>query len=99
MILLTEDMIAFFWIVVGIIALIPFTIFTISYIRIRDEKLLLNSIAFFLFFLKAVLLFIALFEPAGEDTWFLAEEFWWTIASILDIAIIALISISLLKKK
>ena len=96
----TEDIIAIFWLVVGIIALIPFTIFTISYRRIKDKKLLFNSIAFFLFFMKAILLSFALFEPMGDQTaWFLTEEFWWAVAAILDVIIIALISLSLLKKK
>lgn len=95
----TEDLIALVWVIVGIIALIPFIIFSISYIRIKDKKLLLNSIAFFLFFLKAIILAIGLFELMGDKTvWFLAEEFWWFYASILDIIIIALISFSLLKK-
>lgn len=99
MVVFTEELIAFFWVVVGIIALIPFTIFTISYLRIKDKKLLLNSIAFFLFFLKAIILAIGLFELMGDNAvWYFAEEFWWFYASILDIMIIALISFSLLKK-
>ncbi|UCH89357.1 MAG: hypothetical protein JSV49_01535 [Thermoplasmata archaeon] len=96
----TESLIAVFWIVVGIIALIPFIIFTISYRRIKDKKLLYNSIAFFLFFLKAILLSIGLFEPFGDDAvWFLSEELWWAVAAVLDAIIIILIALSLLHKK
>lgn len=95
-----ESVNALFWIIVAVVALIPFSIFAISYKRIKSQKLLFTTIAFFLFFIKAVTLGMRLFIPeSSEELWFLDDEFWWSIAAVLDILIIGLIAFPLLKKK
>ncbi|MDD1748547.1 MAG: hypothetical protein LUO89_01600 [Methanothrix sp.] len=80
------------WLVVAAVSLIPLIIFSISYSRIRDPKLLITSIAFFLFFIKALILSMKLFVPNY------IEETWWAVAAVLDIMIISLIAYSLRRK-
>lgn len=95
-----EQILALFWMAVAVVALFPLVIFYISYKRIKSDILLFTTIAFLLFFIKALSLGMRLFiSEANEEIWFLDDEFWWTIAALLDICIIALISLSLLKKK
>ena len=95
-----EQILALFWMAVAVVALFPLIIFYISYKRIKSDILLFTTIAFSLFFIKALSLGMRLFiSEANEEIWFLDDEFWWTIAALLDICIIALISLSLFKKK
>jgi hypothetical protein len=80
------------WLIVAAISLIPLVIFSISYSRIRSPKLLITTIAFFLFFIKALILSMKLFVPNYVD------EIWWSVAAILDIVVISLIAYSLSRK-
>jgi len=94
-----EELNAILWLVVAGISLIPFCIFLISYIRVKSEKLLITTAAFSLFFIKAMVLAMKLFIPGGDDEiWYLNDEFWWSVAAILDMIIIGLIAFALKKK-
>jgi hypothetical protein len=87
-----EVMISLLWLVVAIIALIPLAIFYISYRRVQSTKLLLTTLAFLVFFVKALLLSMNLFIP------FIDDDFWVFIAGFMDIIIIVLITLSLQRK-
>jgi len=80
------------WLIVALVSLIPLLIFSISYRRIKSPKLLITAFAFFLFFIKALILAMKLFIPHYED------EVWWAVAAVLDILIISLIAYSLSRK-
>lgn len=80
------------WLTVAAVSLIPVIIFSISYLRVKSTKLLITTLAFCLFFIKALILAGKLFIPNYVD------EFWWAVAAILDIMIISLIAYSLSKK-
>ena len=80
------------WLIVAAVSLIPLVIFSISYSRVRSPKLLITALAFFLFFIKALILAMKLFVPNYVD------EIWWSVAAILDILIISLIAYSLGRK-
>jgi hypothetical protein len=80
------------WLIVAAVSLVPLVIFSISYNRVRSPKLLITTVAFFLFFLKALILAMKLFIPNYVD------EIWWSVAAILDILIISLIAYSLGRK-
>ena len=92
-----EQILAVFWLVVAVVALVPLVLFSISYKRVRSKNLLLTTIAFGLIFLKGALLASRLIIPASmDDVWYLDDETWWMVAAVLDIIIIGLISASLL---
>ena len=76
------------WLIVAAVSLIPLVIFSISYRRVRSQKLLITTLAFFLFFVKALILAMKLFMPNYVD------EIWWSVAAVLDIMIISLIAYS-----
>ena len=80
------------WLIVAAVSLIPLVIFSISYRRVRSQKLLITTLAFFLFFVKALILAMKLFMPNYVD------EIWWSVAAVLDIMIISLIAYSLSRK-
>jgi hypothetical protein len=80
------------WLIVAVVSLIPLVIFSISYRRVRSQKLLITTLAFFLFFVKALILAMKLFMPNYVD------ETWWSVAAVLDIMIISLIAYSLSRK-
>ena len=80
------------WLIVAAVSLIPLVIFSISYRRVRSQKLLITTLAFFLFFVKALILAMKLFLPNYVD------ETWWSVAALLDIMIISLIAYSLSRK-
>lgn len=80
------------WLIVAAVSLIPLVIFSISYRRVRSPKLLITTLAFFLFFIKALILAMKLFIPNYVD------EIWWSVAAILDIMVISLIAYSLSRK-
>jgi len=88
----SEEINAILWLVVAVVSLVPISMFFISYIRVKSGKLLITVVAFSLFFIKAIALSMKLFIQNYAD------EFWWSIAAILDIIIISLILISLSKK-
>ena len=67
--------------------------FLVSYLRVRSTKLLVTTLAFFVFLVKSLILSMKLFIQTYSD------EFWWSVVAILDISIIVLITIALLKKK
>ena len=87
-----EEINAILWIIVAIVALIPVSMFLVSYKRIKSKKLLLTTFAFTLFFIKALLLAMKIFIQNYND------ETWWSVVAIIDIAIIGLIAYSLSKK-
>jgi predicted transcriptional regulator len=80
------------WLIVAAVSLIPLVIFSISYRRVRSPKLLITTLAFFLFFIKALILAMKLFIPNYVD------EIWWSVAAVLDIVTISLIAYSLSRK-
>ena len=80
------------WLIVALVSLVPLLVFSISYKRVRSPKLLITTIAFFLFFVKALILAMKLFIPNYDD------EVWWAVAAVLDILIISLIAYSLSRK-
>ena len=80
------------WLIVAAVSLVPLVIFSISYRRVRSPKLLITTLAFFLFFVKALILAMKLFIPNYVD------ETWWSVAAVLDILIISLIAYSLSRK-
>lgn len=91
---LTADQInAILWLVVAGVSLVPFLIFLVSQVRVKSEKLLILTVAFFLFFVKSVTLAMKPFVQAYSD------EFWWSIAAVLDTSVISLITYALVKKK
>jgi hypothetical protein len=80
------------WLIVALVSIFTTAVFFVSYTKIKSTKLLITTIAFFLFFIKAVVLAMKLFIPNYAD------EFWWAVAAILDILIISLIAFSLIKR-
>lgn len=94
-----EEINAILWLIVAGISLIPLCIFLISYIRVKSKKLQITTVAFSLFFIKAMVLAMKLFIPGCDDEiWYLNDEFWWSVAAILDMIIIGLIAFALKKK-
>ena len=94
-----ETVNAVLWLVVATLALVTFLIFYISYKRVRDKRILITTGAFFIFFVKAMLLGMRLFiSESAEENWFLNDEFWLSVAAILDVIIIGLIVYSLSKR-
>jgi uncharacterized protein YybS (DUF2232 family) len=91
---------AVIWLIVAFISFIPLIIFFISYNRIKSQKLLITTVAFTLFSCKALLLGMRLFILDIDDDalWYLDDDFWWSIAAILDVIIISLITLALRKK-
>jgi hypothetical protein len=88
----SEEITAILWLIVAVLSLAPFIIFLISYARVKSRKLFITTLAFFLFFIKALLLSMKLFLQNYAD------EVWWSVAAIIDIVIISLIAFSLTKK-
>ncbi len=96
---LSEAINAVLWLVVAIFALIIFLIFLKSYKKVKDKKIFYTTIAFFFFFIKATLLGMRLFMlEIDEEPWFLDDEFWWSIAAVLDAITITLIFYPLSKR-
>jgi amino acid transporter len=96
---MSETINAILWLVVAILALITFIIFYISYRRVKNKKILITTIAFLLFFVKAIVLGMRLFVPDDDSMpWYMDDEFWWSIAAVLDAVIIGLIVYSLSKR-
>jgi hypothetical protein len=88
----SDEMTTILWLIVAVLSLTPFIIFLISYARVKSRRLFIVTIAFFLFFIKALVLSMKLFLQNYDD------EVWWSVAAILDIVIIGLIAFSLSKK-
>jgi hypothetical protein len=80
------------WLIAAAISLVPIVIFFVGYLRVKSTVLLIATSAFFIFFLKAVILAMKLFVPNYVD------EFWWSVAAVLDIIMISLVALSLSKK-
>ncbi len=81
------------WFIAAIVSLIPIIIFAISYYRVRSTKILITTLAFILFFAKALVLSVRRLTPNY------VEADWWWVAPVLDIVIICLIAYSLSKNK
>ena len=88
-----DQVCALLWLIVAIIAVIPLIAFTIAYKRIKTTKLFVTLIAFGIFVIKGITLGMKMFLPNYSD------EFWWSLAAILDITIVGLITFSLMIKK
>lgn len=85
--------------VVAAISLVPITIFYKSYLKVRSRRLLMTTAAFLLFFIEAVILGARQLVPgASGEVWYLDDEFWWSVASIMDVMIIGLFTVSLTSK-
>ena len=76
------------WLAVAIITLFPTYVFWAAYWKTRSKDLFFNSVAFTLFLVKAITLAMKLFIES------FADELWWSVAAILDILIVGLISFS-----
>jgi len=86
----------YLWLIVAAISVVPMIVFWKGYFRLGAPKLRLTAIAFTLFFAKALAVSTELFlSDADEETWFLNDEFWLSVAAILDMIIISLIVIGL----
>lgn len=81
------------YIILSFISLIPLLIFYVSSKRIKDKGIFITTIAFFLFFMKGVLISFKFFFPQFED------EIWLIITALFDLTIIILISTSLFIRK
>ncbi len=81
------------WVIVAGVSLVPFLIFLVSQRRVRSQRLLILTFAFLLFFIKSATLAMKPFIQNYND------EFWWSIAAVLDVSIISLITYALVKKK
>ena len=90
-----DEINAIFWLIVAIISTVPFYIFFVSYRKVRSKKLLFTAVAFSLFVFKGIFLSMKLFLPNNDVGWFLDDELWWTIAAVLDIIIVCLITMAL----
>ncbi len=91
-----EEINTVFWLIVSLVSIVPFYVFFLGYRRVRSRKILMITVAFSLFIVKGFLLSMKLFLPnADEGGWFLDDEFWWTIAAVLDVFIVCLFSIAL----
>jgi len=89
----SEGINATLWLIAAAVSFVPFIMFLVSYLRVRSTKLLVTTLAFFVFLVKSLILSMKLFIQTYSD------EFWWSVVAILDISIIVLITIALLKKK
>ena len=87
-----EEINSILWFVVAMVSLILVFMFSVSYIRVRSKKLLLTTVAFSLFFIKAIVLVMKPFLQNYSD------EMWWSVVASLDLIIICLIVYSLSKK-
>ena len=92
-----EEINSVFWLAVAIISIIPFYIFLLSYKKVGSRKFLFITIAFFIFIFKGFFLSMKLFFPdeIDENGWLLDDQIWWTIAAVLDVFIVCLITMAL----
>ena len=92
-----EEINSVFWLAVAIISIIPFYIFLMSYKKVGSRKFLFITIAFFIFIFKGFFLSMKLFFPdeIDENGWLLDDQIWWTIAAVLDVFIVCLITMAL----
>ena len=88
-----DQICALLWLLVAIISIIPLIAFTIAYKRVKTTKLFITLIAFGIFVIKGITLGMKIFLPNYSD------EFWWSLAAVLDIAIVGLITFSIIIKK
>lgn len=88
-----DQICALLWLLVAVISIIPLVAFTVAYKRVKKAKLLITLIAFGIFLVKGVVIGMKIFIPTYSD------EFWWSVAAILDILIIGLITLSIITKK
>ena len=85
-----------FYLVVALIAIIPMCIFWVSYRRVQSRKLLITTLAFSIFFVKAIVMSLeVVFAAMGGGDF--PEESWISLAAVLDIVIITLFALPLLQ--
>ncbi len=94
-----ETIIGILWLIVAIIAVVPIVIFARTYKRVQDWKILVTLFAFSLFLVKAVTLSMRLVVGENDDVWWLNDEFWWSVAAVIDIVIIGLFVYALSSKE
>lgn len=85
-----EAIVGILWLIVAIIAIVPIVIFAKTYRRVQSRKILVTTFAFSLFMVKAVTLSMRLVVGENDAIWYLNDEFWWSVAAVIDIVIIAL---------
>ena len=93
-----EDIYSLLWLITAAIAVIPVYVFWTGYRKIKSKDLLITSIAFTLFFVKALIMAMELFVGEDGGVWYLEDELWFAIAAILDMIIIVLIVVSFTRK-
>ena len=82
------------WLLVATISLFPIIVFWKGYLKLRTRNMLMCSLAFTLFFVKAVTLAMKIvMEGEGLLSGY-SDELWWSVAALIDIIIIGLISTS-----
>jgi hypothetical protein len=91
-----EIVISVLWLAVALIALIPLFTFYVAYSRTKSSKLLFTTLAFSLFFVRALTFSVRLlFINSAASAWYLDDDLWLGVAAFLDITIIGLIVYSL----
>jgi len=80
------------WLVATIIAFVPVFIFFKAYLSVKSTKILYTALAFLLIFIKAAVLAVRFIVGDFSD------DPWWSWIAIIEIAIIGLITLSLVKK-
>ena len=80
------------WLLAAIVAFMPVIIFFRAYLSVKSKRILYTALAFLLIFIKAaVLAFRFIVADFSEDPW-------WAWIAMIEIAIIALITLSLVAK-
>jgi hypothetical protein len=80
------------WLLAAIIAFMPVLIFFRAYLSVKSTKLLYTALAFLLIFIKAAVLAVRFIVADFSD------DPWWSWIAVIEIAIIALITLSLVAK-
>lgn len=80
------------WLLVAVITLFPMLVFWTGYSKLRTRNLLISSLAFTLFFVKALTLAMKIFMEGEGALSGYSDELWWSVAALLDMIIISLIA-------
>ena len=80
------------WLVATVIAFVPVFIFIKAYLSVKSTKMLYTALAFLLIFIKAAVLAVRFIVSDFSD------DPWWSWIAVLEIAIIGLITLSLVAK-
>jgi len=80
------------WLLAAIIAFIPVFIFFRAYLSVKSKKILYTALAFLLIFIKAAVLAVRFIVADFSD------DPWWSWIAMIEIAIIGLITLSLMAR-